>query len=70
MTAIKDRPTIVFQVLPGLLTKAQAAAWCGMGLTSFEKYVYPDLKLVRRGTLVLVPLPELERWRELNADAL
>jgi hypothetical protein len=33
-----------------------------MSLDSFERYVQPDLQLIRRGSLVLVPYSELEKW--------
>jgi len=50
------------------LTRAEAAASIGMSLTSFEAYVQPHVKLVRRGKLRLVPVAELERWLEANAE--
>jgi hypothetical protein len=33
-----------------------------MSLGSFERHVQPELRLIRRGKLRLVPLAELERW--------
>ena len=48
------------------LTKAEAAESLGMSVDSFERYVQDDVKLVRRGRLVLVPVRELERWVERN----
>jgi hypothetical protein len=50
------------------LNREEAAAALGMSLDSFERYVQPDLSLVRRGKLRLVPVPELERWLEKNAE--
>lgn len=50
-----------------LLTKAQAADTLSMSVDSFERHVQPDLKLVRRGRLVLVPVVELERWVSTHA---
>lgn len=44
------------------LTREEAAAALGMSLDSFERHVQRDLRLVRRGRLVLVPVVELERW--------
>ncbi len=44
------------------LTRAEAAAALGMSLDSFERHVQPELRLVRRGSIVLVPVGELERW--------
>jgi excisionase family DNA binding protein len=49
------------------LTRAEAAAAIGVSLDSFERYVQPELRLVRRGRLRLVPVAELERWLEREA---
>ena len=50
------------------LTRLEAAASLGMSLDSFERHVQPELKLVRRGKLRLIPLVELERWAIENAE--
>ena len=50
------------------LTRGEAAASLGMSLDSFERYVQPDLRLVRRGSLRVVPVRELERWLEQHAE--
>jgi hypothetical protein len=50
------------------LTRAEAAASLSMSIDSFERYVQPDLKLIRPSRLVLVPVRELERWIELHAE--
>jgi hypothetical protein len=39
-----------------------------MSVDSFERYVQPEIRLVRRGTLRLVPVAELEGWLLKNAD--
>ena len=39
-----------------------------MSLDSFERHVQPELKLIRRGKLRLIPLVELERWAIENAE--
>jgi len=39
-----------------------------MSVDSFERHVQPDLRLVRRGKLRLVPVTELQRWLEENAE--
>jgi hypothetical protein len=49
------------------LSRAEAAASLGMSVDSFERYVQPDLRLVRRGRLRLIPVAELERWLNSNA---
>jgi hypothetical protein len=50
-----------------LLTRKEAAAAMAMSVDSFERHVQPQLRLVRRGALVLVPTAELERWIRENA---
>jgi len=49
------------------LTRAEAAASLGLSLNSFERHVQPDLPVVRRGKIRLVPVAELERWVKANA---
>jgi uncharacterized glyoxalase superfamily metalloenzyme YdcJ len=49
------------------LTKREAAASLGISVDSFERYVQSDLRVVRRGSLRLFPVGELERWLEMNA---
>jgi hypothetical protein len=39
-----------------------------MSIDSFERYVQPELRLVRRGKLRLVPVAEIERWLAANAS--
>jgi hypothetical protein len=50
------------------LTRAEAAAALGMSINSFERHVQPELRLVRRGSLRLIPVREIERWLAENAD--
>lgn len=45
-----------------LVRRVEAARMLSMSLDSFERYVQPQLRLVREGRLVLVPTDELERW--------
>ena len=49
------------------LTRPEAAAAIGVSLDSFERYVQPELRLIRRGRLRLIPVAELERWLDSNA---
>ena len=49
------------------LTKAEAADALGMSINSFERHVQPELRLVRRGKLRVIPISEIERWLESNA---
>ncbi len=50
------------------LTREEAAASIGMGLDSFERHVQPSIRLVRLGRMRLVPILELERWLDDNAQ--
>lgn len=64
MTAAKIRAPIPAVAL-GL---PEAAAALGMSPSSFERNVKPEIKLIRRGKLVLAPVRELERWASENAE--
>lgn len=48
-------------------TKPEAADAIGMSVDSLERYVMPDVRAVRRGRLVLIPVAELQAWLERNA---
>ena len=50
------------------LTRAEAADALSMSLDHFEKNVQHEIRLVRRGRKILVPIPELEAWLERNAE--
>jgi hypothetical protein len=50
------------------LTRDEAAAALGMSLDSFERHVQPELRLIRRGRLRLVPVTELQRWADGAAE--
>lgn len=49
------------------LTPLEAAAALGVSRDFFDEHVKPELRVVRRGRLVLVPVRELERWADENA---
>ena len=49
------------------LTKPEAAAALGISVDSFERHVQPELRIIRRGRMRLIPLRELERWASDNA---
>src|SRR5271167_4008831 len=51
------------------LSRQEAAVSPGMSLDSFERHVQPELRLIRRGKLRLVPVAELERWANENAES-
>jgi hypothetical protein len=50
------------------LPPREAAAALGMSPSSFDRNVKPEVRLIRRGSLVLVPVRELERWADENAE--
>jgi hypothetical protein len=49
------------------LTVEEAAKAVGMSESSFKRHVQPELRIVRRGSLRIIPVPEIERWLESNA---
>jgi hypothetical protein len=54
--------------LPRLaLTKADAARALAVSVDHLERHVLPELRVIRSGRLVLVPLRELERWVDEHA---
>ena len=63
-----ERPSPVAPIPRIALTREEAAAALGMSLDSFERHVQPELRLIRRGRLRLVPVPELERWADGAAE--
>jgi hypothetical protein len=50
-----------------LLTRGEAAAALGMSVNSLERHVQPHIRCVRKGSMRLFPLRELERWVDENA---
>lgn len=44
------------------LTRDEAAAALGFSLDSFERYVQPEILIIRRGRLLLIDIEELRRW--------
>ena len=61
-----DRP-VTAPVPRIVLTREEAAASLGMSLDSFERYVQPNIRMIREGRLRLVPVSELQRWAEQSA---
>ena len=50
------------------LTREEAAEALGIGLTTFKEQVQPALRIVRRGKVRMIPIAELERWLDENAE--
>jgi hypothetical protein len=44
------------------LSRTEAALALGMSVDHFDRHVMPDLRVVRCGRLVLVPVRELTLW--------
>jgi hypothetical protein len=44
------------------LSPVDAAGALGVSRDFFDEHVLPELRVTRRGRLVLVPVRELERW--------
>jgi hypothetical protein len=59
----RDTPTVA-SIPRVALTREEAAAALSMSLDSFERHVQPELRLIRRGKLRLVPVSELQRWAD------
>jgi hypothetical protein len=49
------------------LTISEAASAVGVSESSFKRHVQPELHIVRRGSLRIVPATEIERWLAGNA---
>lgn len=49
------------------LSKAEAAEALGMSTDHLERHVLPELRIVRSGRLVLIPVDELNRWVQEHA---
>jgi excisionase family DNA binding protein len=49
------------------LSKPEAAASLGVSIDTLERHIMPELRVVRRGRLVLIPVREIERWLERSA---
>ena len=50
------------------MTRPEAVRALGVSINSFERHVQPELRIVRRGKLRLIPVREIERWLEENAE--
>lgn len=49
------------------VTKAEAAETLGCSVDFLEEHVMPELRVIRRGRKVLIPVRELERWADQAA---
>jgi len=49
------------------LSKAEVAESVGTSVDYVEDHIWPELRIIRRGRKMLVPIRELERWLSENA---
>jgi hypothetical protein len=63
-----SQPKIRPAVPPILLPPREAAAALGMGETAFREHVAIEIRCVRRGSMRLYPVRDLERWADKEAD--
>jgi hypothetical protein len=65
---VSDRRPEPLHVPRTALTRAEAGRSLGIGLTTFKEQVQPHLRIVRRGKVRMIPVAELQRWLEENAE--
>ncbi len=69
LAAIRGGRSVSQRTVPRIaLNREEAAAALGMSLDSFERHVQHEVQLIRRGRMRLVPVQELERWAQENAE--
>ena len=62
----KDRK----RTLPRLsVSPDEAAEMLGVSRDYFDEHILPDLRIIRRGRRILVPLTQLERWLDQTATS-
>jgi excisionase family DNA binding protein len=49
------------------VSPGEAAELLGVSRDFFDEHIRPDLRVIRRGRLILIRVQELERWAEENA---
>jgi excisionase family DNA binding protein len=49
------------------LSPDEAASILGVSRDYFDEHILPELRIVRRGRRILIPLTELERWLDRSA---
>jgi hypothetical protein len=62
---LRSNPRLPIVALP----LDEAAAALGMSLKSFNRLVRPQVRLIRRNSILLVPVKEIERWADENSEA-
>lgn len=67
MSSARVKPVIQPTIPRLALSKAEAAKTLGVSVDFLEHHVLHDLRMVRRGRRLLIPLAELQRWIDSNA---
>ncbi|MGH2857538.1 MAG: hypothetical protein ACRDMJ_08630 [Solirubrobacteraceae bacterium] len=67
MSAARVKPVVQTTVPRLALSKVEAARTLGVSVDFLENHVLHDLRMVRRGRRLLIPIAELQRWIEHNA---
>lgn len=49
------------------LSPDEAAGILGVSRDYLDEHILPELRIIRRGRRILIPLSELDRWLERNA---
>lgn len=49
------------------LSPEEAARVLGVSRDYFDEHILPELRIIRRGRRILIPLTELERWLDRSA---
>ena len=64
----KDELRSTARGLPRLcVSPDEAAEMLGVSRDYFDEHIIQDLRIVRRGRRILIPLSELDRWLDHNA---
>jgi hypothetical protein len=51
-----------------LVSREQAAEMCDVSVDFFDEHIRPELKVVYLGRRVLIPVREIEKWIDRNAE--
>jgi hypothetical protein len=61
---IRSNPNLRLIAVP----REEAAAIVGMHAKTFDRYVRPDLRVIRRNGVLVWLVADLERWADENAE--
>ncbi len=68
-TETKSRKRVLdLQPVPRIsLTPIEAAAALGCSRPFFDEHILPELRVIRRSKLILIPVAELQKWAQREA---